>query len=191
MLQEQYGDHDWFADVGTDEYGRCVVYVKYMNRETLALPQFTEEGREICVHFLTSKTATRDQFVEKQGGVSLPVYQPLKPSFTAGEFIAAAHEAQTKGIDTGFGVLADPNYDPVEEELSQVIENKSLQFLQNSLEKLEKDCGSFVLQDIFYEIHDGKNAVTNNSTRYPEVRKKLEKLYREYGFDVIYDELDG
>lgn len=169
FLQEQYGDRDWFAEVGLDEYSRCVVYVKYMNRETLTIPTYTDEGREICVHFVSSKTATRDQFVEKQGGVSLPVYQPLKAPLP----------------------ILQAELDPVEEELSQVTESKSLQYLQTSLEKLEKDCGSYVLQDIFYEIHDGKNAVTNNSTRYPEVRSKLEKLYKEYGFDVIYEELDG
>jgi hypothetical protein len=163
-LQEQYGDRDWFAEVGLDEYSRCVVYVKYMNRETLAIPTYTEEGREICVHFISSKTATRDKFVEKQGGVSLPVYQPL---------------------------TAPLPIDPMTELTEQVTEDKSLVYLQRSLERLEKDCGSFVLQDIFYEIHDGKNAVTNNSTRYPEVKKKLEKLYKEYGFDVIYEELDG
>lgn len=168
FLQEQYEDRDWFADVGLDEYGRCVVYVKYMNAETLRIPPHTEEGREICTHFISSKTASRDKFVEKQGGVSLPVYQPLTtpPPITQ-------------------------QVDPVEEEIGQVTESKSLQYLQTSLDKLEKACGSYVLQDIFYEIHDGKNAVTQNSTRYPEVRDKLEKLYREYGFDVIYEELDG
>lgn len=59
------------------------------------------------------------------------------------------------------------------------------------LDRLEKICGSNMLQDIFYEVHDGKNAVTNLSSRYPEVREALEVLYSNYGFDVIYEELDG
>jgi hypothetical protein len=172
FLQEQYGDRDWFAGVGTDEYSRCVVYVNYMDKETLAIPPYTEEGRDICVHFVANKTATREQFVEKQGGTGLSVYKPMYDT----------------EIDVSATFLTS---DPVEEEIGQVIESKSLQYLQTSLEKLEKDCGSYVLQDLFYEIHDGHNAVTNNSARYPEVRKKLEKLYREYGFDVIYEELDG
>jgi hypothetical protein len=59
------------------------------------------------------------------------------------------------------------------------------------LDRLEKICGSNMLQDIFYEVHDGKNAVTNLSSRYPEVREALDVLYANYGFDVIYEELDG
>jgi hypothetical protein len=168
-LREKYQDQDWFADVGLDEYSRCVVYVKYMNREVLSQPNCTEEGREVCFHFIASKTATKDQFIEKQGGVGLPVYKPI-------------YNAE---IDVSATIP-----DPVEE-ASQVTERKSLQYLQSSLDKLEKACGSYTLQDIFYEIHDGKNAVTNNAARYPEVKNKLEKLYREYGFDVIYEELDG
>jgi hypothetical protein len=166
-LQEQYEDRDWFAEVGLDEYSRCVVYVKYMNRETLAIPTYTEEGREVCVHFLSSKMVTRDQFVEKQGGVSLPVYQPLMAPFPI-------------DLMTELTELTE-----------QVTENKSLVYLQRSLERLEKDCGSNILQDLFYELHDGKNAVTNNSSRYPEVWKKLGKLYEIYGFDVIYENIDG
>ena len=82
------------------------------------------------------------------------------------------------------------------DELDQVVgaeveENKSLLHLQNELTRLEKVCGSFTLQDIFYEIQDGKNAVTNLSSRYPEVHQAMKRLFDEYGFDVIYEELDG
>src|SRR6185436_712808 len=58
------------------------------------------------------------------------------------------------------------------------------------LDRLEKICGSNILQDIFYEVHDGKNAVTNLSNKFPEVRQVLDSLYNEYGFDLIYEELD-
>lgn len=67
-----------------------------------------------------------------------------------------------------------------------------LDYLIAMLDKMEKWCGSNnILQDIFYEIHDGKNAVTNLSTRFPHVREELNKLYETYGFDIIYEELDG
>lgn len=60
------------------------------------------------------------------------------------------------------------------------------------LDRLEKICGSNCLQDIFYEIHDGpNNSVTNLSARYPEVKDRMSTLYDEYGFDLIYEELDG
>ena len=64
--------------------------------------------------------------------------------------------------------------------------------LIRELERLEKVCrGSNTLQDIFYEVHDGKNAVTNLRMQYPQVADAMEDLLRVYGFDVIYEELDG
>ena len=63
--------------------------------------------------------------------------------------------------------------------------------LISELDRLERVCGSNILQDIFYEVHDGKNAVTNLSARFPDVREDVEALYDEYGFDIVYEELDG
>jgi hypothetical protein len=57
------------------------------------------------------------------------------------------------------------------------------------LDKLERECGNNVLQDIFFEVHDDKNAITNLSVKYPHIRESMEKLYKEYGFDLIYEEL--
>jgi hypothetical protein len=78
----------------------------------------------------------------------------------------------------------------VEELPSENLES-DLEDLTSELDRLEKICGSNILQDVFYEVHDGKNAVTNLSAKYPEVHDSLLKLYEEYGFDVIYEELDG
>jgi len=75
---------------------------------------------------------------------------------------------------------------PVEE-----TESTDLSFLISELDRLEKVCGSNILQDIFYEVHDGKNAVTNLAARYPEVKEDMSALYEEFGFDLIYEELDG
>jgi hypothetical protein len=52
-------------------------------------------------------------------------------------------------------------------------------------------CGSNIMQDIFYEVHDKENAVTNLSAKFPDVRKSMEKLYAQYGFDLIYENMDG
>lgn len=54
--------------------------------------------------------------------------------------------------------------------------------------KLSKICGRGKLEDIFYEIHDRDDAVTNESVNYPEIRTKLQDLYDEFGFDVLFDE---
>lgn len=66
-----------------------------------------------------------------------------------------------------------------------------IKFLISELNRLENICGSNILQDLFYEIHDGKNAVTKLSVKYPEVYDDLLDLYDEFGFDIIYGELDG
>lgn len=83
---------------------------------------------------------------------------------------------------------AEPLEDVVQEE---VVEENSIQYLQESLDYLEKQCSSNILQNIFYEIHDGRNAVTNLSGKFPDVHQVLFKLYNQYGFDQIYEELDG
>lgn len=66
-----------------------------------------------------------------------------------------------------------------------------VEFIQAELDSLEKKCGTKNLSDIFYEIHDGRNAVTNVGDMYPDVVKRMTELYNTYGFDVLYNELDG
>lgn len=165
-LHDKYKDRDWFHSVGEDEFHRYVVYVKYMNKETLYDIPDTMGGVQVLVHFAASKMAQADQFM-------------VKPGLT----------------DIKSGTLLPPPTEEIVDIVGSVIgsntEDKSLRHLQNELDKLEKACGTYTLQDIFYEIQDGKNAVTNMSSRYPDVRKAMEKLYQQYGFDVIYEELDG
>jgi len=61
--------------------------------------------------------------------------------------------------------------------------------LTSQLRELQQVYSNHFLLDIFYEVHDGKNAVTNLSATFPQVREKIENLYNTYGFDVIYDQL--
>jgi len=63
--------------------------------------------------------------------------------------------------------------------------------LIKELDYLESLCGSKIMQDIFYEVHDGTNAVTNFSSTFPTARTLMENLYNTYGFDLIYDNMDG
>lgn len=87
-------------------------------------------------------------------------------------------------------VVLEPQQDnisiPTECEIEYTVND-----LIRELDRLERECGSNILQDIFYEVQDGKNAVTNLSSRYPDVRRSMEDLFDKYGFDVIYEELDG
>ncbi len=63
QLSQLYKGKDWFYDVGMDQYGRYVVYVKYMCNETLTGIVDKMAGKQVLVHFAASKTATREQFV--------------------------------------------------------------------------------------------------------------------------------
>lgn len=165
ILTDMFKDRDWFDSVGYDQYGRVVVYVKYMCHETLYDIPDTCEGKQVLSHFASSKNATREQFTNTQKPATLPVVTPAPK-------LELVDEPEIEELDSSF----------LETDLSE---------LCKALDKLERICGSNCLQDIFYEVHDGKNAVTNLSVKYPEVRAKLEQLYDEYGFDVIYEELDG
>lgn len=156
-LTNLFGTKEWFHSVGTDQYGRLVVYIKFMNHETLNDIPDRVDGKQVMVHFASSMTASRDQYTE-----DLTKRKAPEPT--------------------------------LQEELDSVAEVESpvdLSELTNELDKLEKVCGSNILQDIFYEVHDGHNAVTNLSARYPVVRESLERLYSQYGFDIIYEEMDS
>src|SRR5271157_3076544 len=121
QLSKMYKDKEWYHSVGLDQYGRIVVYVQFMNHETLHDIPDNMGKHQVLVHFAGSKTATREQFTNnpQAPGASL---KPL----TAASFMEAAREAQAKGIDTGFGQMV--------EDLDQVIgteeEEKSILFLQ-------------------------------------------------------------
>ena len=165
QLSQMCKGKDWFYDIGTDSYGRYVVYVKFMSLEVLKSVPDTMAGKQVMVHFAGSKTANKEKFV---------------------------NQLQT-GVSVAMPVVAPPALplDIVEEAVGPDPDEQSMRHLQNELDRLEKICGSYTLQDIFYEVQDGKNAVTNMSARYTDVRKSMEKLLDQYGFDIIYEELDG
>lgn len=76
-----------------------------------------------------------------------------------------------------------------EELLDYDFNDESIRAMENTLSVLTKVCGHDVLENIFYEIKDGKNAVTNDSEKYPEVRQELQKLFDIYGFDVLFERI--
>lgn len=180
QLSDQFGHEDWFHSTGLDQYGRLVVYVKHMNHATLNDIPSRVDGKQVLVHFAGSLPTATNQYVSRPQapGASLTPYQPINLVFAEG--------------DRPTGILPLAIEQSEEDDVAgSEEEEKSILYLQRELDKLEKACGSYTLQDIFYEIQDGKNAVTNMSARYPDVRKSLERLYNLYGFDVIYEELDG
>lgn len=149
---------DWFQQVGVDEFGRLIVYVKYLSLEVYQSVPNKIDNVSVLVHFASSKEASREKFVSTKNAA--PFVE---------EIIDITDEAE----------LLEDESPP------------DLRSLINELDRLEKICGSNIMQDIFYELHDGINAVTNLSVKFPEVHQGMKKLYQKYGFDIIYDELDG
>lgn len=173
VLTNMFKGRDWFHSVGVEQYGRIVVYIKYGCHETLHDIPDSVAGRQVLVHFAASKCATREQFTNQPQGKQ----EEAAPFPLVKKVIDVTQDAEL--IDDGV------------EELPSSFLQFDLNDLCKELDRLERMCGSNALQDIFYEVHDGRNAVTNLSARYPDVRSVLERLYQDYGFDVIYEELDG
>lgn len=180
QLTNMFKDRPWFDSVGYEQYGRVVVYVKEMNQETLYDIPSTCLGKQVLTHFAASKTAQADQF-------KVPPPKTVNV-LSLDEFLAKAKEAQAAGHDVGVGQMLDAD-DDIEELDSSLLE-VDMSHLHDELRKLEKMCHASVLSDIFFEVHDGKNAVTDMSAKYPDVAAKMQALYDEYGFDVLYEELE-
>jgi hypothetical protein len=171
-LTQLYSGYEWFDHVDVDKRNRYVVYVKFMNLETMTVVQKELDGKHVLVEWATSKP---DYVKAKYGKVStLSELRPYVPSVS--QFIVTAKQAgqDSLGIESNFTVD--------EVDVDDVI---------CELDRLERICGSKILQDIFYEIHDGPNAVTDRGSQYPIVKESLAALYDKVGFDVIYEELDG
>jgi hypothetical protein len=161
QLQEQFVGRPWFHSVGRDQFNRLVVYTNFMCHETLHDIPDRVDGIQVLVHFAASKLATREQFTNNDREDNLPIPLVTIPQ-PAIEIVDVTEFA--------------------EDDLSE---------LTAELDALERLCGSNILQEIFYEIHDGVNAVTNLSPRFPDVHRRMKALYTDFGFDVIYEELDG
>ncbi len=164
---------DWFYDIDVDKFGNLIVYVRRLSEEILRFVPDTVAGFPVLVHFFSSKTVKPNDFSSAPAPRSVP--PPRLPPV-----VDVSAEAEYLGQDE----------DDMEELPSSYLVS-DISTLARELDRLERICGSNILQDIFYEIHDGKNAVTNLSAKFPEVAKSLSALYDEYGFDIIYEEMDG
>lgn len=139
---------------------RYVVYVKRMVMEQNTVIPFDYAGHQVVVHWASELTVTRSQFVNE-------------PETTNYHHLDLSLDYDKVSMDDDGDEIIIDDLDLVRE-----------------LDRLEDICGSEILQDIFYEIHDKHNAITNVSEQYPEVARSMKELYDTYGFDVIYDELD-
>ena len=74
-------------------------------------------------------------------------------------------------------------------DLEPITEKDPLAELLSSFDRLRLMYDKNLLENIFYEVHDGKNSITEYSAMVPQLREEMEKLYHIYGFDVLYEEL--
>lgn len=158
--------YDWFYEV-VAEARRYVVYVTYMDSTQNIIPDFVQ-GRQVVVHFANTAPSTKSEYISK------PMDNHRLPVLTFDPSGSLSQE----DLDISLLQLKD-------------VEIPNIDSLCKALDRLEREVGSNTLQDIFYEIHDGRNAVTNLGSRYPDVQASMKRLYDEYGFDTIYNELDG
>lgn len=169
-LETLLDPYDWFYEV-VAEARRYVVYVIYMDKsQNNIIPDFVQ-GRQVVIHFSTWAPGVKKEFINKPS-LTLKPYDP---------FARVPLEIISKDDMEMFYATGTPHSDT----------KPSIIALTNELDLLEKEVGSNILQDVFYETHDGINAVTNLGSRYPEVQRRMKRLYNEYGFDTIYNELDG
>lgn len=170
-LKKQYQSKDWFFDIEQDNSNNIVVYVKYLSWEVMKAIPDKMDGHSIFTHFAASKIVDSKQFI-----TDASTWQPPKPQ---NELVVDPLKLELSGIKLSkMGEIAIKNL-AVKPPHSDLI---------GELDRLALICGDNILQDIFYEIHDGKNALTNLSPKFPEVRKSMEKIYDMYGFETINEE---
>lgn len=183
LLVEKYSTNDWYDSVGLDKYGRYVVYVTTMNYEVMTTVQQSLEGKQVLINYASSKPENLKKYSVSydwnRPAVNKEIpFDPFARDPRVGEL---SLEDLTK--------LQAPAAPPIK--YVDDIDIINLDELIAELDRLERVCGSHGLQDIFYEVHDGKNAVTNLGSKYPDVKRDMHRLYDRYGFDIIYEELDG
>ena len=144
----------------------------------------TQLGENLCGQewFVNVGISGYNRLVVYTKWQTMAILQEIPDKFAGYQVCVHFAPTQKKDEPTAFKPLSIPPENDIEYTIADLIKE---------LDSLEKECGSNILQDIFYEVQDGKNAVTNLSARYPDVRKSMEILFDRYGFDVIYEELDG
>lgn len=156
--------YPWFAKKvikHPSSHNAIIAYVHLMNAEVFAVVPDKCEGYDVKVHFIASAPI-------EPGAPSPYVSSPqARPAFNPAALAPAKPLLDEEPVFT------------------QTLD------VHNEIWKLQRVCGKDALTDIFYEIHDGDDAVTELSEEYPAVRAELQKLYNEFGFDVLFEELDA
>ena len=167
-LAQLLSKHVWFDSVDVDKFGKLVVYISESTREIMAAIPDKFENKRVVWQYASSKS----EVLKKKYGTQYKSEFHVTPVWIKPDLVKVKAEFDL------------PKYTESEVE-------PDVKFLISELDRLEKLCGSRVLQDLFYEVHDGKNSVTTLKSKFPEVYDDVLDLYEEFGFDIMYNELDG
>lgn len=169
-LHKQLFYYDWYAkkvDKNPILWNSIVAYVNYFNMEVYKTVPDKIGDFQVRIHFIGSYTAKADYFKTPPPATKDTFYKLVEEIEKDGPLPSVLAASFDEDDVVGFTEVDVP------EEVWQ----------------LSKLCGWETLEDIFYEVHDGPNAVSNKSKDFPAVRSKMEELYALVGFDVLADEI--
>jgi hypothetical protein len=108
------------------------------------------------------------------------------PDFVESKQVLVHFDISNKKADTYIEKLSTPGIKPEE-----VLEahDEDIEELTSYLDEFKKDLSLNIVEDIFYEVHDDKNKLTNFGSKYPNVLEKMTYLYNKFGFNLIVDYL--
>ncbi len=152
--------YNWFCDFYLDNNKKLIIYVSYMDMKFISLVPQKISGTQILFHFIESK----------------PVYKKhcafCDKSCVNTLSVCSFHDKPHDEESNGYFSYED-----------------GLNFLFDQIDHLEEICGYEILQDIFFEVCDGDDAVSNYSEEFPDVREELDSLVESFGIDILYDKI--
>lgn len=167
-------DKDWFHSVILEK-ARLVVQVHYMNLEVLTTIPSTLEGQQILVHFAPPEPNSRITIIE-------PIF---------------VDDTSTDMLDDSDLIIEDFGEEPLKpvgswfSPTDKEDDDWDINNLIRDIAFLTKENGYKIIKDLFFEVHDGPvNSVTCRAAFYPEAFSKLTQLYQDFGYDLMYEELE-
>lgn len=178
-LKSQFASKDWFSDVEPDQFNNIVVYVKYLSSEVIKAVPDKMEGHRVLAHFAVSKVDNKKFITDASTWNPSKFVSNFPKPKGSEEAIQKAHEQLFSQDPEFFKPGKEPEFFKLEMDRD---------VLASDLDRLAETCGDNILQEILFEIRDGKNALTNFSSKYPPVREEMDRIYAQYGFDAINEE---
>jgi hypothetical protein len=166
-LHQKLFYYDWYAkrtEINPILHHCIVAYVHRMIPEVYAVVPDMIGDWQVRVHFVASVASTADAFKVDPKSFAVSPTAVFTPEDIRQMKVLPVSE------------------DPVVEEVDLDVHNECW--------KLAKICGWQNLEDLFFEVHDGNNAVTQVRESFPDAYEKLSMLYELVGFDVLSEELD-